>query len=301
MKQDATVLDSEGVTPPEVADMVRDFQDQTMLNTRVKNTVGHISLSFSEQDKAKLTDKAMTEIAREYMQKMGVENTQYLIVRHHDAEHPHCHIVYNRVKNDGTTVPDSNIRRRNVDVCKELTKKYGLYLASGKENVNDNRLREPDKTKYEIYRSITAALPVCRSWDDLGKRLRKDGIRIEFKTKGHTGIREGVKFTKGQFTFSGSKIDKQFSYSKLDRHFAQAQKAYIQSTQPRYSPQSQKDLQTAVGKYTLAFGGLFRVRERRRLPSRPIPYGRRAYSVTSDGFRHRYLGGSTPAATGRNT
>lgn len=257
MKQDATILDSEGVTPPEVAEMVRDFQDQTMLNPRVKNTVGHISLSFSEQDKAKLTDKAMTEIAREYMQKMGIENTQYIIVRHHDADHPHCHIVYNRVKNDGTTVTDSNIRRRNVDVCKELTRKHGLYFASGKENVNDHRLREPDKTKYEIYRSITAALPSCRSWGDLEKRLRKDGIGIEFKTKGETGIREGVKFTKGQFTFSGSKIDKQFSYSKLDKHFAQVQRAYIQSTQPRYSVQSQKGLQTAVGKYTSAFGGCF--------------------------------------------
>lgn len=257
MKQDATVLDAEGVTPPEVKDMVQDFQDQALLNPRVKNIVGHISLSFSEQDKAKLTDKAMTEIAREYMQKMGVENTQYLIVRHHDAPHPHCHIVYNRVKNDGTTVPDSNIRRRNVDVCKELTQKHGLYFAQGKENVNDHRLREPDKTKYEIYRSITAALPGCRSWNGLENRLRKDGIGMEFKTKGNTGIREGVKFTKGQYTFSGSKIDKQFSYSKLDRHFSQEQKAYIQLTQLRYSPQSQKDLQTAVGKYTSAFGGCF--------------------------------------------
>lgn len=257
MKQDATVLDSEGVTPPEVADMVRDFQDQTLLNSRVKNTVGHISLSFSEQDKAKLTDKAMTEIAREYMQKMGIENTQYIIVRHHDADHPHCHIVYNRVKNDGTTVPDSNIRRRNVDVCKELTRKHGLYFAQGKENVNDHRLREPDKTKYEIYRSITTALPGCSSWDDFEKRLRRDGIGIEFKTKGDTGIREGVKFTKGQFTFSGSKIDKQFSYSKLDKHFAHEQRAYIQSTQPRYSSQSQNNLQTAIGKYTSAFEGCF--------------------------------------------
>lgn len=228
-----------------------------MLNPRVKNTVGHISLSFSEQDKAKLTDKVMTEIAREYMQKMGIENTQYIIVRHYDADHPHCHIVYNRVKNDGTTVPDSNIRRRNVDVCKELTRKHGLYFAQGKENVYDHRLREPDKTKYEIYRSITAALPGCCSWGDLEKRLRRDGIGIEFKAKGDTGIREGVKFTKGQYTFSGSKIDKQFSYSKLDRHFTQAQKAYIQSTQPRYSTQSHKALQTAVGKYTSAFGGCF--------------------------------------------
>ena len=257
MKQDATVLDAEGVTPPDVADMIRDFQDQTLLNPRVKNTVGHISLSFSEQDKDKLTDKTMTEIAREYMRKMGIENTQSLIVRHHDAPHPHCHIVYNRVKNDGTTVPDSNIRRRNVDVCKELTKKHGLYFAQGKENVNDHRLREPDKTKYEIYRSITAALPVCRSWADLERSLRKDGIRIEFKTKGDTGIREGVKFTKGKFTFSGSKIDKQFSYSKLDRHFVQAQKAQQAQSAPRYSPQSQKALQTAVRKYASALGSCF--------------------------------------------
>ncbi|MFR0763635.1 MAG: hypothetical protein ACLSHL_06215 [Alistipes communis] len=27
--------------------MVQDFKDQTMLNPRLKNTVGHISLSFS--------------------------------------------------------------------------------------------------------------------------------------------------------------------------------------------------------------------------------------------------------------
>lgn len=257
MKKDAVVLDAEGIMPPQVKDMVRDFQDQTLLNPRVKNTVGHISLSFSVQDKAKLTDKAMTDIAKEYMQKIGITDTQYLIVRHHDAPHPHCHIVYNRVKNDGTTIPDSNIRRRNVDMCKDLTEKYGLYFAQGKENVNDHSLREPDKTKYEIYRAITAALPSCRLWNDLEKRLRKDGIVIEFKTKGNTGIREGVKFTKGDYIFSGSKIDNQFSYSKLDKHFNQAQKTAQAQVQPRYSPQSQKELQTAVGKYSAAFSSCF--------------------------------------------
>jgi type IV secretory pathway VirD2 relaxase len=108
MKSDAKILDSEGITPPEVRDMAQDFADQSLLNPRVKNTVGHISLSFSEHDKDKLTDKMMTEIACEYMQKMGITDTQFLIVRHHDAPHPHCHIVYNRVKNDGSTIPDSN-------------------------------------------------------------------------------------------------------------------------------------------------------------------------------------------------
>lgn len=256
MKRDATVLDAEGVSPPSVKDIVRDFMDQAMLNPRVKNTVGHISLSFSDKDKAKLTDKAMTDIAKEYMEKMGITDTPYLIVRHHDAAHPHCHIVYSRVKNDGTTVPDSNIRRRNVEVCRELTQKHGLYMAKGKENVNDHRLREPDKTRYEIYRATTKALKTAKSWPEFIDKLRREGISVEFKYKGNTGIKEGVKFTKGKFTFSGSKIDKQYSFSKLDRHFNQAQKS-DQAPAQRYSPQSQKNLQTAVGKYSSAFGSCF--------------------------------------------
>ncbi len=255
MKKDATILEAEGITPPEVKDMVCDFQDQAMLNPRVKNTVGHISLSFSEKDKDKLTDKAMTEIAQDYMQKMGIIDAPYLVVRHHDAAHPHLHIVYSRVKNDGTTVPDSNIRRRNVDVCRELTQKYGLYMAKGKENVNDHRLREPDKTRYEIYRAITKGLKTAKSWPELTDKLRCEGISVEFKYKGNTGIKEGVKFTKGKFTFSGSKIDKQYSFSKLDMHFSQVQKQ--QAPAQRYSPQAQQNLKTAVGNYTSAFGSCF--------------------------------------------
>lgn len=256
MKKDATVLDAEGIMPPKVKDMVRDFQDQTLLNPRVRNTVGHISLSFPEKDKDKLTDKAMIEITKNYMQKMGITDTQYLIVRHHDAPHPHCHIVYNRVKNDGTTVPDGNIRRRNVEICRELTREHGLYWAKGKENVNDHRLREPDKTKYRIYRATASALKTAKSWPELIDKLHREGISVEFKYKANTGIKEGVKFTKGKFTFSGSKIDKRFSFSKLDRHFNQMQKAQ-QTPIPHYSSQAQKNLQIAVGNYRSAFGSFF--------------------------------------------
>lgn len=253
MKQDAQILDSEGVTPPGVRDMVQDFQDQSLLNPRVKNVVGHISLSFSERDKDKLTDKMMAEIAKEYMQKMGITDTQYLIVRHHDAPHPHCHIVYNRVKNDGSTVPDNNIRRRNVEVCRELTKKHGLYFANGKEQVREHRLREPDKTKYEIYNAISTVLPRCKSWNDLERNLSREGIGLEFKYKGNTGIKEGVRFTKGQYTFSGSKIDGRFSYSKLDAHFNRVQKQEALT----YSQQSKNNLQTAEGGFLSAFAKCF--------------------------------------------
>ena len=70
MKEQSRVLAAEGIAPPEIRNMVRDFKDQTLLNPRIKNAVGHISLSFSPKDADKLTDAKMTEIAKEYMERM---------------------------------------------------------------------------------------------------------------------------------------------------------------------------------------------------------------------------------------
>ena len=141
MKEQSRILAAEGIEPPGVSDMVRDFKDQTLLNPRIKNAVGHISLSFSAKDADKLTDSVITQIAREYMKRMGIRDTQFLIVRHTDQAHPHCHIVYNRVGNNGQTISDKNIKIRNGKVCKELTAKYGLYYPKGKEQVRRERLR----------------------------------------------------------------------------------------------------------------------------------------------------------------
>ncbi len=64
MKEESRILEAEGIMPPEVKDMVQDFKDQTLLNPRLKNTVGHISLSFSPKDAPRMTDALMTRPIR---------------------------------------------------------------------------------------------------------------------------------------------------------------------------------------------------------------------------------------------
>lgn len=206
MKEQSCVLDAEGVTPSDVREMVQDFKDQTLLNPRLKNAVGHISLSFSPKDAPRMTDALMLDIAKEYMQRMGITDTQYLLVRHLDQPHPHCHLVYNRVGNNGQTISDKNIKIRNAKVCCALTEKYGLHLAQGKESVRREQLREPDKTKYEIYDAIKTNLPNCSSWNDLELRLKERGISMRYKYCGSTNQKQGVLFSKNGFEFSGSKI-----------------------------------------------------------------------------------------------
>ena len=251
MKEESRILEAEGVMPPEVKDMVQDFKDQTLLNPRLKNTVGHISLSFSPKDAPRMTDALMTQIAKEYMQKMGITNTQYLLVRHLDQPHPHCHLVCNRVGNNGQTISDKNIKIRNAKVCRELTEKYGLYLAPGKDDVRRERLREPDKTRYEIYDAIKGCLPKCKSWNELEGKLKEQGIGVRYKYCGNTDRKQGVLFSKNGFEFSGSKIDRTFSFTKLDNRFNHIQ----QQTQHRATLVG--NLSAAASNYRSAFAGLF--------------------------------------------
>ena len=251
MKEESRILEAEGVMPPEVKDMAQDFKDQTLLNPRLKNNVGHISLSFSSKDAPRMTDALMTQIAKEYMQKMGITDTQYLLVRHLDQPHPHCHLVYNRVGNNGQTISDKNIKIRNAKVCRELTEKYGLYLASGKDDVRRERLREPDKTKYEIYDAIKGSLPKCKNWNELEGKLKEQGISVRYKYCGSTDRKQGVLFSKNGFEFSGSKIDRAFNFTKLDNRFNHIQ----QQTQHRATLFG--NLSAAAGNYRSAFAGLF--------------------------------------------
>lgn len=249
-KPDAEPLGSRGLRNDSIDHIVDSFRMQASLNPIAK-PVAHISLDFSVQDKERLTNRMMMQIADEYLRRMGYGNTQVLIVRHHDREHPHLHLVLNRIDGNGKRITDRNERIRNVKVCRDLSNKYGLYIAPSKENVKRHRLREPDKTKYEIYDAIRNALPRCRNWNDLTSALRKQGINTEFKRKGSTSTIEGVKFSKNGYTFSGSKVDKAFSYSKLNRHFVQTQQRISKQPTPG------KSMMMAANNYRSAFSGLY--------------------------------------------
>lgn len=221
----ARLLVAEGVsgTPEEMADQ---FELQTLLNDKVKNTVGHISLSFSPEDGDRLrnNDRQMVKIAYDYMERMGIRDTQFIIARHTDRNHPHCHIVFNRVDNNGKTISDKNDRYRNEKVCKTLTEKYGLYMADGKEHVNTERLRPHDRAKYDIYEALKLELPKATSWEQLREALHKQGIMTEFKYSRTGGRVEGVKFIKGKHVFSGSKIDHKFSFANIEKRLERNKK-----------------------------------------------------------------------------
>ena len=230
-KKGTELIDSSGVRTDDISHIIQSFIDQTSLNPRVSKVVGHISLSFSTQDSLKLSNEFMTQVAREYMEKMGIKDTQYIIGRHFDKDHPHVHIAFNRIDNHGKTISDKNDRFRSEKICKELTTKYDLYFASGKEKIKEHRLKEPDKTKYEIYQALREKIPKSRNWKSLLAHLRNEGIDVHFKYKGNTQEVQGIIFEKNGYHFNGSKVDRSCSYSKIDFALQQNNKENCQQAQ----------------------------------------------------------------------
>ena len=227
-EKDANILICDGLFAENKDTIAMSFDAQSKMNPKVTKPVGHISLAFHKEDEHRLTDRAMAGIALEYLKEMGITDTQVLIVRHFDKEHPHVHIAFNRIANNGRTISDRNERIRSARICKELTKKYNLYFANGKtkkynlyfangkERVKQHRLKEPDKTKYGLYSILKSEVSRCGNWNTLAANLKKQGVDMRFKYKGKSDEVQGVVFIMNGYSFSGSKIDRQFSYSKID-------------------------------------------------------------------------------------
>lgn len=216
-KDEAKIIVSDGVLLGTNAEITQSFELQRQLNPRIKKPVGHIVLSFKPEDKPRLTDEFMTKIALEYMQMMCITDTQFIIVRHHNTDNPHCHIVYNRINNESKLLSDRNDYRRNEQVTKALKSKYGLTYGTDKSKTNTRKLRNAERAKYEIHNAVNDALKGADSWQKFKNELAKRGVLLEFvyKDKERTKV-QGIRFCKEGYSFKGTQISREYSFVKLD-------------------------------------------------------------------------------------
>lgn len=219
-KDEAKIIASDGVLLGTNAEITQSFELQRQLNPRIKKPVGHIALSFKPEDKPRLTDEFMTKIALEYMQMMCITDTQFIIVRHHNTDNPHCHIVYNRINNESKLLSNRNDYRHNEQVTKALKSKYGLTYGTDKSKTNTRKLRNAERAKYEIHNAVNDALKVADSWQKFKSELEKRGVHLElvYKDKERSKV-QGIRFCKDGYSFKGTQISRDYSFGKLNARF----------------------------------------------------------------------------------
>ncbi|MCV2486493.1 relaxase/mobilization nuclease domain-containing protein [Flavobacterium sp. SH_e] len=102
------------------------------LNTNAKRNTVHISLNFDPSENH--SKEKLAEIADVYMEKLGFGRQPYLVYQHHDAGHPHCHIVTNNIQRDGKRI-DLHLLgiRKSEPARKEIEEMFGLVKAEGRK------------------------------------------------------------------------------------------------------------------------------------------------------------------------
>lgn len=165
---DTNLIFNDGSGHLNIGRVFEDFKRWIPSSTRTEKPMMHISLNPHPDDK--LSDVDFTQLAHEYMEKMGFSDMPYIIVKHQDIDRHHIHIVALRVRPDGSAISDRNNFYRSKEICRELERKYGLHTAERQK--------------------ITPDMPICKI-DPAGdiKRqvantVKMVGMRYRFQSMG---------------------------------------------------------------------------------------------------------------------
>lgn len=145
-----------------------DFKRWMPQSTRAEKTMMHISLNPHPDDC--LSEMQYTQLAHEYMEKMGFAEMPYIIVKHEDIDRHHIHIVALRVRPDGSCISDKNNFYRSKEITRELEKKYGLHTAERQKITPDMPIKKIDPSG-DIKRQVANTVKMV-------------GMRYKFQTIG---------------------------------------------------------------------------------------------------------------------
>jgi hypothetical protein len=116
------------------------FLKQLELNENVKRNSVHISLNFDPSENH--SKEKLMKIADDYMQKIGFGNQPYLVYQHHDAGHPHIHLVTINIERDGKRIDLHHLGiRKSEPARKEIEETFGLVKAQGRKNREEFELQ----------------------------------------------------------------------------------------------------------------------------------------------------------------
>lgn len=142
-----------GTGTMDIARVMADFERYLPARMRTENPVIHISLNPHPDDR--LTDTELSDIAREYMEKIGYGGQPYVVFKHEDIDRHHLHIVSIRVGADGKRLNNDYIHRRSKRATNALEKKYGLRPSGDrKQRTEPGMFRKVDVSAGNVKRQI---------------------------------------------------------------------------------------------------------------------------------------------------
>ncbi|KAB4677730.1 relaxase/mobilization nuclease domain-containing protein, partial [Bifidobacterium longum] len=128
------------------AEMVQEMKPYHIDFPNVKNNCLRFEVSPSIEESATFTDADWAELGNDFMQRMGLANHQYIIIRHSGTEskkeQAHLHILANRVSLSGELYRDNWIGKKATEAANAIAKERNFVQSQDIGKVNKAEIKE---------------------------------------------------------------------------------------------------------------------------------------------------------------
>lgn len=173
--------------------------DLAGMNQRVKTNAVHISLNFPNGEA--LPDETLREIVQEYMLGIGFQIQPYLVYRHHDAGHPHIHILTTNIKRDGERISLHNLGKNQSEKARKAIEiKFGLVKAQEQNSQRPSLKGEVEVAEYgksETRRMITNVLSATLHRYKFTSVPELNAVLQQFNIQADRGSKDSRMYTRG--------------------------------------------------------------------------------------------------------
>lgn len=225
MKNEAVILYT-NLAGRTIKELAKEFDIIKQLRPKLGRPVYHVSLNLPKQEQ--LDNIVFKKIAKKYLKQMGFDDNQYIIYRHFDSEHPHIHIVSNRVKYSGELVSESNDYRRSEEIVRALEIEFGLQQLKNYKKKEKTRLTKTEiemtlrtgevPTRIKMQQKIYTLMLSSETVSQFIKGLLKEKIHPQFNISKTTNRVSGISFMMDNIIFKGSKLGKKYSWNSIKQY-----------------------------------------------------------------------------------
>jgi hypothetical protein len=205
-------------------DIMGQFKVVTEIRPDIQRPVWHCSLSFPPGESP--DNLMLARIADEFMMRMGFsEVCPFTVIRHHDKDHDHIHIVASRIGFDGKVWKAGRDVYKALEITQELEEKFALTRTKGFDSQVERK--KPKFSEYQMEARTGEISP--KVWlqgviDDIVtseptavefcEYLEANGIEVRANLAS-TGRLNGFSFSVAGIAFKGSNLGKAYTWSGL--------------------------------------------------------------------------------------
>ncbi len=206
-------------------ELAAEFGEIRKLRPNLGRAVMHVSLSAAPGEV--INDAKWLAISERYLRGMGLTDNQVLITKHTDTEHPHIHILANRITHSGGVVSDGQDYKRQEVIMREIERDFGLQAVAPSADAERKaptkgeiegaiRTGQPS-TRQQLQQLCDAAAKGCGSFSEYLERLEAAGVELVPVAQLNGAKLSGLSYRLDGVTMKGSDLGKSYTAAGVQK------------------------------------------------------------------------------------